>query len=50
MDVVYAVKMYVTQMIDGTGSGMKVLLMDDETVSFSFKKWVLLLTQGMILK
>ncbi|XP_067931822.1 vacuolar protein sorting-associated protein 45-like [Watersipora subatra] len=33
MDVVYAVKKYVTEMIDQTGAGMKVLLMDDETIS-----------------
>ena len=37
MDVVYAVKKYVTEMIDQTGPGMKVLLMDDETVSLSNK-------------
>ena len=36
MDVVYAVKKYVTEMIDQTGPGMKVLLMDDETVSSLF--------------
>ena len=33
MDVVYAVKKYITDMIDQAGPGMKVLLMDNETVS-----------------
>ncbi len=33
MNVVQGVKQYVTQMIKESGSGMKVLLMDKETVS-----------------
>jgi len=33
MDVIYAMKKYITEMIDQAGPGMKVLLMDDETVS-----------------
>ncbi|KAF6018868.1 VPS45 [Bugula neritina] len=34
MDVIYAMKKYITEMIDQAGPGMKVLLMDDETISF----------------
>ena len=33
MNVIVAVKQYVTKMIDDAGPGMKVLLMDKETVS-----------------
>mgnify|MGYP001791582773 CR=1 FL=1 len=32
MDVVYAVKQYITDMIGQCGPGMKVLLMDNDTV------------------
>lgn len=32
MDVIVAIKQYVTKMIDDAGPGMKVLLMDKETV------------------
>ena len=35
MNVAQAVKQYVTQMTKDSGAGMKVLLMDKETVSFS---------------
>lgn len=35
MNVTQAVKQYVTQMTKDSGAGMKVLLMDKETVSFS---------------
>lgn len=33
MNVIVAVKQYITKMIDDVGPGMKVLLMDKETVS-----------------
>ena len=33
MNVVQAVKQYITQMIKDSGAGMKVLVMDKETVS-----------------
>lgn len=33
MNVILAVKQYVTKMIEDSGPGMKVLLMDKETVS-----------------
>ena len=33
MDVVQGVKQYITRMIKESGAGMKVLLMDKETVS-----------------
>ena len=33
MDVVLAVKQYISRMISESGAGMKVLLMDSETVS-----------------
>ena len=32
MNVIVAVKQYITKMIDDAGPGMKVLLMDKETV------------------
>ena len=32
MNVIIAVKQYITKMIDDSGPGMKVLLMDKETV------------------
>lgn len=35
MNVVQAVKQYITRMIQESGAGMKVLLMDKETVSIS---------------
>lgn len=35
MNVILAVKQYVTKMIEDSGPGMKVLLMDKETVSGS---------------
>ena len=34
MDVVQGVKQYITRMIKESGAGMKVLLMDKETVSW----------------
>jgi len=34
MNVILAVKQYISKMIDESGPGMKVLLMDKETVSF----------------
>jgi len=33
MNVILAVKQYISKMIDESGPGMKVLLMDKETVS-----------------
>nr|XP_008123293.1 PREDICTED: vacuolar protein sorting-associated protein 45-like [Anolis carolinensis] len=33
MNVVFAVKQYISKMIEDTGTGMKVLLMDKETTS-----------------
>ena len=33
MNVILAVKQYISKMIDESGPGMKVLLMDRETVS-----------------
>lgn len=33
MNVIVAIKQYITKMIDDSGPGMKVLLMDKETVS-----------------
>lgn len=33
MNVIQAVKMYITKMTDESGPGMKVILMDKETVS-----------------
>ena len=33
MDVIAAVKMYINKMLEDCGVGMKVLLMDKETVS-----------------
>lgn len=33
MNVILAVKQYVTKMIEDSGPGMKVLLMDKETVN-----------------
>lgn len=33
MNVVFAVKQYISKMIEDSGPGMKVLLMDKETVS-----------------
>lgn len=35
MNVTLAVKQYVTKMIENSGPGMKVLLMDRETVRFT---------------
>lgn len=35
MNVILAVKQYVSKMIEGCGGGMKVLLMDKETVSIN---------------
>jgi len=34
MNVILAIKQYISKMIDDSGPGMKVLLMDKETVSF----------------
>ena len=39
MNVIVAVKQYITKMIDDAGPGMKVLLMDKETVCL-FKKYI----------
>ena len=36
MNVILAVKQYVTKMIEDSGAGMKVLLMDKETVGISY--------------
>lgn len=35
MNVVQAVKMYITKMTEESGPGMKVILMDKETVSIN---------------
>ena len=40
MNLSQAVKQYVTQMIKDSGAGMKVLVMDKETVSFPFSLYV----------
>lgn len=34
MDVITAVKLYINKMTSETGPGMKILLMDKDTVSF----------------
>lgn len=34
MNVVQAVKLYITKMTEESGPGMKVILMDKETVSY----------------
>ena len=39
MDVVQGVKQYITRMIKESGAGMKVLLMDKETVSQTLFLW-----------
>jgi hypothetical protein len=39
MNVVAAVKMYVTRMAEESGPGMKVLLMDKQTVSLGIIKF-----------
>ena len=36
MNVVVAVKMYITKMAEESGPGMKVLLMDKQTVNILF--------------
>ena len=42
MDVVLAIRMYISRMIDESGPGMKVLLMDKETVLFHSFTFILL--------
>ena len=37
MNVILAVKQYITRMIEDSGPGMKVLLMDKETVSLEIQ-------------
>jgi vacuolar protein sorting-associated protein 45 len=39
MNTITAVKQYVTKMVEDSGSGMKVLLMDKETVCFLSEYW-----------
>jgi vacuolar protein sorting-associated protein 45 len=39
MNVVSAVKMYVTRMAEESGPGMKVLLMDKQTVSICIQRF-----------
>ncbi len=39
MNVILAVKQYISKMIEDSGPGMKVLLMDKETVSGCFPEW-----------
>lgn len=39
MNLIQVVKMYITKMTDDCGAGMKMLLMDKETVSNSRKIW-----------
>ena len=39
MDVCLAVKQYISQMIEDSGAGMKVLVMDKETVSVQGYRW-----------
>lgn len=36
MNVILAIKQYISKMIEESGPGMKVLLMDKETVNFCF--------------
>ena len=38
MNVILAVKQYISKMIEDSGPGMKVLLMDKETVSVGIEK------------
>jgi hypothetical protein len=45
MNVVAAVKMYITRMAEESGPGMKVLLMDKETVSLWIIKFCPLVCQ-----
>lgn len=35
MNVINGIKLYIDKMVDESGPGMKVLLMDKETVSFA---------------
>lgn len=35
MDVISAIKLYINKMVDESGPGMKIFLMDKETVSKS---------------
>lgn len=35
MNVIQAVKLYITKMTEESGPGMKVIVMDKETVSYS---------------
>jgi len=39
MNVVSAVKMYITRMAEESGPGMKVLLMDKQTVSICIRRF-----------
>ena len=41
MNVVLAIKQYVSRMIDGCGAGMKVLMMDNETVKHNFLYYII---------
>ena len=45
MNVILAVKQYVTKMIEDSGQGMKVLLMDKETVSCNIAMTLKLIIQ-----
>ena len=44
MNVILAVKNYISRMIDESGPGMKILLMDRETVRSRFCKTVVAVT------
>jgi len=44
MNVILAVKNYISRMIDESGPGMKILLMDRETVRSDFYKTVVAVT------
>jgi vacuolar protein sorting-associated protein 45 len=43
MNTITAVKQYVTKMVEDSGSGMKVLLLDKETVCAMFYFTILLI-------
>jgi hypothetical protein len=48
MNVVAAVKMYITRMAEESGPGMKVLLMDKQTVSLWVIKFFLVESPTMV--
>ena len=48
MNVIVAVKQYITKMIDDSGPGMKVLLMDKETVCQLLTSFILVFLMNVI--